>query len=76
MIHRVHIDRLVLRGTGLNPIHAERLRELVGAELARELDGSEAGRLSGRIPHGDQPEQLAGPIAREIAARIRSNPPS
>ena len=39
----VHIDRLVLRGTAVDRLHAERLRGLVQDELVRILDG---GRIS------------------------------
>jgi hypothetical protein len=68
--HTVHIDRLVLRGTAVDRIHAERLRDLVRDELVRILNGSASGEADGPVPATSEPEQLAGPVAREIAAKL------
>ena len=66
----VHIQRLVLRGTAVDPRHGERLRGLVQDELARLLDGGTSGEVVGRVPANSEPEQLARPVAREIAAKL------
>ena len=66
----VHIDRLVLRGTEVDRLHAERLRGLVQDELARLLDGATSGEAVGQVPASSEPEQLARPVAREIKARL------
>ncbi len=68
----VRIDRLVLRGTQIDPLHAERLRVLVGDELAGLLANSEGSpaRERLRLPADRTPERLAGPLAQQIATRL------
>jgi hypothetical protein len=66
----VHIQRLVLRGTAVDPRHGERLRGLVEHELERLLDGATSAGALGRVPADSVPEQLASPMAREIAAKL------
>jgi hypothetical protein len=68
--HTVHIDRLVLRGTAVDSLHAERLRGLVRDELARILNGGTGGELIGPVPATSEPEHIAGPVAHGIAAKL------
>ena len=67
----VRIDRLVLRGTAVELRHADRLRGLVQDELTGLLERDSSGPDAvGRVPASGEPEQLAGPLAREIAAKL------
>ncbi len=68
----VRIDRLVLRGTNVDPRHAERLRGLVRDELARLLADGRIGDAPGQVPAAVEPEYLASPVARQIAHRIKA----